>query len=159
MFLDDHSRRKVSCADLDHRRDGLHLMRRQQRRTRAVFEGLRASEESRAHMAPAGAAPEDGAFESIVARVRRCRLAVSVRIDALAGLSDELRRELRARFDAIDPWRPAADAALMRFENDVATHTAALQADADAGSAPCCQRLLTALALLRAACRRYPAVL
>ena len=156
MFLDDHSRRNVSCADLDHRRDRLHLMRRQQRRTRAVFEGLRASEESTARVAP-GATPEDGAFESIVARVRRCRLAVSVRIDALTGLSDEMRRELRGRFDAIDPWRPAADAALMRFENDLATHTAALRADA--GSAPCCQRLLTALALLRAACRRYPAVL
>lgn len=157
MFLDDHSRRNVSCADLDHRRDRLHLMRRQQRRTRALFEGLRASEESKARMAP-GATPEDGAsFESIVARVRRCRLAVSVRIDALAGLSDEMRRELRGRFDAIDPWRPAADAALMRFEDDLATHTAALRADAR--SAPCCQRLLTALALLRAACRRYPAVL
>jgi hypothetical protein len=158
MFLDDDSRRTGYGAGLDHRRDGLHLMRRQQRRTRALFEGLRASEESKARMAP-GATPEDGAFESIVARVRRCRLAVSVRIDALAGLSDEMRRELRARFDAIDPWRPAADAALMRFENDLATHTAALRADADAGSAPCCQRLLAALALLRAACRRYPAVL
>lgn len=158
MFLDDDSRRSMYHADLDHRRDRLHLMRRQQRRTRAAFEGLRASEASRACTAT-GTTLDDSAFESIVARVRRYRLAASVHIDALAGLSGQMRCELRARFDAIDPWRPAADAALMRFEIEVARHTAELDANADGDPAPCCRPLLAALALLRAACRRYPAVL
>jgi hypothetical protein len=158
MFLDDDSRRSMYHADLDHRRDRLHLMRRQQRRTRAAFEGLRASEASRVCTAT-GVAPEDGAFESIVARVRRYRLAASVHIDALAGLSGEMRGEMRARFDAIDPWRPAADVALLRLETDLARHTAELDANADGDPAPCCRALLAALALLRAACSRYPAVI
>ncbi len=158
MFLDDDNRHSMYPADRGRRRDRLDLMRRQQRRTRAAFEGLRAGEASRVCTAT-GALPEDGAFESIVACVRRCRLAASIHIDALAGLSAERRRELRARFDAIDPWRPTADAALRRFETDLATHTAAQDTDADCDSAPCCQPLLAALALLRAACSRYPAVL
>jgi hypothetical protein len=136
MFRDDDCRRRMSTAYLDHRQDRLDLMRNQQRRTRSIYEGLLAGNESTARAAPGPlqascdrgvAASRERGRESASAEIRRCRLAVLMRIESLIGFSEALRREWRSRFDAIDPWRLTADGSLERFTVRVTACSAILQ--------------------------------
>lgn len=136
MFRDDDCRRRMSTAYLDRRQDRLDLMRNQQRRTRSIYEGLLAGSESTARAATGPlqsscdggvAASRERGRESAPAEIRRCRLAVLMRIESLTDFSEALRREWRSRFDAIDPWRLTADGSLERFAARVTACSTVLQ--------------------------------
>lgn len=125
MSRDDDTRRRMSNAYLDRRRDRLDLMRSQQRRTRAVYEGLRDGDDLKVRAAlgvpPANASADSVGLGSIGMRtayqeMERRKEGVLHEIAALTRYSDEHRRELRLRFELIDLCRRGADDELLAFD-------------------------------------------
>lgn len=140
MSRDDDYRRRESNAYLDRRQDRLDLLRRQQQRTRDVYEALRAGDDLKLRTAlglpPAGASRSSAALEpdrspSAVEEVyRRCDDVVE-EIGALGHYSDETRRELRVRFELIDLWRASVDEEIAAFETLVRARGAELREISD----------------------------
>lgn len=139
MSRDEDYRRRNTNAYLERRQGRLDLLRHQQRRTRDVYEALRAGDDLKVRTAlgvpPARAsrcaALESDRSQSAIEEVyRRCDDVVE-EIGALGHYSDESRRELRVRFDLIDLWRASADDEIAAFETLVRARGAELREISD----------------------------
>lgn len=138
MSWDYEERRRLSNACLDRRQDRLDLMRTQQRRTHAVYEGLRRGDPGAAGHALGVAAPASAHREerddrcedecaAAASAVSRRRHAVFARIDTLHDIDGTVRRDWRNRFDAIEVLlRDGADA-VERFGGGITAQTQALR--------------------------------